>query len=112
MRLRQLGQTASGSPRTNADDERTRQVGPLRSTAEAAEQGQCIGRGGGPSLGIFRKQVGWLWWRSLKRRSQSHHVPWRRMEKSLRRWLPPARICHPQPLARLSVITQGKSRMR
>jgi RNA-directed DNA polymerase len=66
----------------------------------------------GPSIGIFRRQVGWLWWRTLKRRSQSHHLPWRRMEKYIRRWLPPARICHPQPLVRLSVITQGKSRMR
>ena len=66
----------------------------------------------GPSIGLFRKQVGWLWWRTLKRRSQSHHLPWRRMAKYIRRWLPPARICHPQPLVRLGVITQGKSRMR
>ena len=66
----------------------------------------------GPSIGIFRGQVGWLWWRSLKRRSQSHHLPRRRMEKYIHRWLPPARICHPQPLVRLGVITQGKSRMR
>jgi RNA-directed DNA polymerase len=66
----------------------------------------------GPRIGIFHRQVGWLWWRTLKRRSQSHHLPWRRMEKYIRRWLPPARICHPQPLVRLSVITQGKSRMR
>ena len=66
----------------------------------------------GPSIGIFRKQVGWLWWRCLKRRSQSHHLPWRRMARYLRRWLPPAHICHPQPLVRLGVITQGKSRMR
>jgi group II intron reverse transcriptase/maturase len=66
----------------------------------------------GPSIGLFRRQVGWLWWRSLKRRGQSHHLPWRRMEKYLHRWLPPAHICHPQPLVRLGVITQGKSRMR
>ena len=31
-------QTASGSPRTHADDGRTREVGQLRSTGEAAEQ--------------------------------------------------------------------------
>ena len=31
-------QTASGSPRTHADDARTREVGQLRSTGEAAEQ--------------------------------------------------------------------------
>ncbi|HMG18125.1 MAG TPA: group II intron reverse transcriptase/maturase, partial [Gemmatimonadales bacterium] len=33
----------------------------------------------GPSIGTFRRQVGWLWWRTLKRRSQSHHLPSRRM---------------------------------
>src|SRR5207253_5065114 len=60
----------------------------------------------GPRLGIFRRQVAWLWWRTLKRRSQSHHLPWRRMAKYLTRWPPPARICHPQPLVRLGVITQ------
>ena len=43
----------------------------------------------GPSIGIFRGQVGWLWWRSLKRRSQSHHLPRRRMEKYIHRWLRP-----------------------
>ena len=66
----------------------------------------------GPRIGIFRKQVAWLWWRVLKRRGQSPHLPWRRMAKYVHRWLPPARICHPQPLLRLGVITQGKSRMR
>lgn len=66
----------------------------------------------GASLGLFRQAVGQLWWRALKRRSQSHHLPWRRMEKYIQRWLPPARICHPWPLARLGVTTQGRSRMR
>jgi RNA-directed DNA polymerase len=28
------------------------------------------------------------------------------------RWLPPAHVCHPYPLVRLGVITQGGSRMR
>jgi hypothetical protein len=66
----------------------------------------------GPAIGAFRWQIGWLWWRSLKRRSQKHRLPWRRMKKLIDRWLPPARICHPYPLARLGVVTQGKSRMR
>jgi group II intron reverse transcriptase/maturase len=66
----------------------------------------------GPAIGAFRWQVGWLWWRSLKRRSQKHRLPWLRMKKLIDRWLPPARICHPYPLVRLGVITQGKSRMR
>src|SRR5438094_2011424 len=41
----------------------------------------------GPRLGIFRKQVGWLWWRVLKPRSHSHHLPLRRTAKYVTRWL-------------------------
>jgi len=66
----------------------------------------------GPALGAFRQAVGWLWHRSLLRRSQKHRLPWRRMTRYVDRWLPPVRICHPYPLVRLGVITQGRSRMR
>ena len=66
----------------------------------------------GPSIGLFRKAAGWLWWRVLKRRSQKHRLPLRRMKKYIDRWLPPARVCHPWPSQRLAFITQGKSRMR
>ncbi len=66
----------------------------------------------GPSIGKFRFEIGRRWWRVLKRRGQSHHLPWSRMEKYIQRWLPPAHICHPYPSQRLGVITQGKSRMR
>jgi group II intron reverse transcriptase/maturase len=66
----------------------------------------------GAALGAFRKAVGWLWHRALLRRSQKHHLPWRRMMTYIDRWLPPARICHPYPMMRLRVATQGKSRMR
>jgi group II intron reverse transcriptase/maturase len=66
----------------------------------------------GASIGLFRKVAGWLWWRALKRRSQKHRLPWKRMRRYLDRWLPPARICHPWPSQRLAFITQGRSRMR
>ena len=66
----------------------------------------------GAAIGAFRLAVGRVWWRVLRRRSQGNHLPWRRMTRHLARWLPPARICHPYPLVRLGVITQGKSRMR
>src|SRR5256885_5151082 len=47
VRLRQSQkQTASGSPRTHADDEPTWEVGQLRSTDEVAEQGRNSGGGG------------------------------------------------------------------
>ncbi len=66
----------------------------------------------GPAICAFRRAVGRLWWRVLRRRSQGNHLPWRRMRPVVARWLPPAHICHPYPLIRLGVITQGGSRMR
>jgi len=66
----------------------------------------------GPALGAFRKAVGYLWRTVLRRRSQGNHLPWRRMRRYLARWFPPARVCHPYPLVRLGVLTQGGSRMR
>jgi RNA-directed DNA polymerase len=58
-----------------------------------------------PALAIFRFQVGWLWHRTLSRRGQNGRVLWDRMRRLIRRWLPPARVCHPYPLRRLGVIT-------
>ena len=66
----------------------------------------------GPALGAYRMAVGYLWRQVLRRRSQSNHLPWHRMERLITRWLPPARVCHPYPLMRLHVITRGGSRMR
>ena len=66
----------------------------------------------GSSIGAFRTAIGWLWWRALKRRSQTHHLSWERMGRYIDRWLPPARICHPYPLVRFGVVTRGRSRMR
>jgi RNA-directed DNA polymerase len=66
----------------------------------------------GPALCAFRKAVGYLWRTVLRRRSQGNHLPWRRMGRYLARWFPPARVCHPYPLVRLGVLTQGGSRMR
>jgi len=66
----------------------------------------------GPAIGMFRLAVGRVWWLVLRRRSQGNHLPWRRMRPLIDTWLPPARICHPYPLVRLGVVTQGGSRMR
>jgi group II intron reverse transcriptase/maturase len=65
-----------------------------------------------PALQAFRRIVGRLWWRVLRRRGGRHPISWHRMYRLLDRWLPPARICHPYPLVRLGVVTQGGSRMR
>jgi RNA-directed DNA polymerase len=66
----------------------------------------------GPAICAFRRAVGQIWWRVLRRRSQGNHLPWHRMWPVLNTWLPPARICHPYPSQRLSVMTRGGSRMR
>jgi RNA-directed DNA polymerase len=57
--------------------------------------------------GVFR-----LWRRVLSRRSQNGRIDARRAKSLETRWLPRPEICHPYPLVRLGVITQGKSRMR
>jgi group II intron reverse transcriptase/maturase len=64
------------------------------------------------SIRAFRWLVGKLWWRILRRRSQNNRLSWERMERYIDRWFPPARVCHPYPLARFGVMTQGRSRMR
>jgi group II intron reverse transcriptase/maturase len=58
-----------------------------------------------PALTIFRFRVGWLWHRSLSRRSQNGHVRWDRMRRLITRWLPLPTVCHPYPLRRMGVIT-------
>ena len=66
----------------------------------------------GWALGVFRQEVGWLWGRTLRRRSQKHRLPWQRLRRYVDRWLPSARVCHPYPWVRLAVITQGRSPVR
>jgi group II intron reverse transcriptase/maturase len=58
-----------------------------------------------PALHLFRFQVGRLWRRALKRRSQTARITWERMRRLIDRWLPAARVCHPYPLRRMGVIT-------
>jgi RNA-directed DNA polymerase len=65
-----------------------------------------------PAIGAFRLGIARRWHRMLRRPSQRHRLPWDRMRRLVDRWLPPARVCHPHPLVRLGVVTQGKSRMR
>ena len=57
------------------------------------------------ALNTFRRQVGRYWHHVLCRRSQHGSVPWERMKRLLRHWLPPVRICHPYPSQRLRVTT-------
>ena len=64
------------------------------------------------ALFTFCFQVGRLWYRALRRRSQTARLNWERMRRLIERWLPPPRITHPYPLERLGVVTQGKSPVR
>jgi len=59
----------------------------------------------GPALFTFCYQVGHLWYRTLRRRSQTARITWERMRRLIQRWLPPPRITHPYPLRRLGVVT-------
>ena len=49
------------------------------------------------ALRLFRAQVARHWQRSLRRRSQKGDVPWKRMQRRCKTWLPEARILHPWP---------------
>lgn len=60
----------------------------------------------------FRTAVGRTWKRALERRSETARIKESRMSRLIAKWLPRTRICHPYPLVRLGVMTQGKSRMR
>jgi group II intron reverse transcriptase/maturase len=66
----------------------------------------------GPTLQAFRHAIGWIWGRTLRRRSQRHRVTWARMRRLVSIWLPNPRICHPYPLVRLGVATRGGSPVR
>ncbi len=66
----------------------------------------------GRAIGAFRKAVGRLWLRTLRRRSQKHRLTWDRMCRLIRLFLPPARVCHPYPLQRFGVLTRGRSPVR
>jgi RNA-directed DNA polymerase len=66
----------------------------------------------GTRLRTFRFQVAGLWHRTLCRRSQSRDLPWRRMYRLMKHWLPVPHVCHPYPNQRLIVTTRGKSRVR
>ena len=66
----------------------------------------------GAALSSFRRAVGWLWWRTLKRRSQTGRVTLARMMRLIAQWLPLARICRPWHSWHRLVKTQGRSPVR
>src|SRR5207244_3482895 len=53
-------------------------------------------------LAVFRERLLGLWWRTLRRRSQQHRLPWTRMLTLGRRWLPQPHVLHPYPAVRFA----------
>ena len=66
----------------------------------------------GPALSAFRNVVVRTWNWVLRRRSQRRRISRRSFLGHVARWIPCPRICHPWPLQRFAVTTQGGSRMR
>jgi RNA-directed DNA polymerase len=54
------------------------------------------------ALSKFRRQIIWLWLRTLRRRSQRDNTPWTRMAKLAADFLPKPKILHPWPSVRFA----------
>jgi len=77
----------------------------LRSVVQGWFQYHAV-PGNGQSLDQFQTQVGRLWLRMLRRRSQKGRKwTWKRMTRLIRTWFPKVRILHPYPTQRLIVTT-------
>jgi len=66
----------------------------------------------GAALNEYRFAVGWLWYRSLQRRSQKTRLTWERFTRLTDRYLPHTKILHPYPEARLERLIRGRSPVR
>ena len=56
-------------------------------------------------LSAFQYHIYQMWYRALRRRSQTHCLSWSRMNRLRDRWLPTPRTLHPYPFRRLCVTT-------
>ena len=68
--------------------------------------------GNARAIQAFRNQVIRHWCKALRRRGQRDRLTWERVNRLAQRWLPPARILHPYPEARLYATTRGRSPVR
>jgi RNA-directed DNA polymerase len=60
----------------------------------------------------FRTECIKHWRSALRQRSHKSTITWDRMNRIAKRWLPPARVCHPWPDKRFEVRTRGRSPVR
>jgi len=58
--------------------------------------------GNNDALQRLRREVNRYWLRTLRRRSQKHKLPWSRMQRFVKRWIPSVRILHPYPNKRFA----------
>ncbi|MGH7383418.1 MAG: group II intron reverse transcriptase/maturase, partial [Candidatus Methylomirabilales bacterium] len=68
--------------------------------------------GNSRAIRAFRDQAIRHWLKALRRRSQRHRLDWKRMDRTSKRWLPPALTLHPYPDVRFDVRTRGRSPVR
>ena len=64
------------------------------------------------SFRSFRREVGKLWWRVIRRRSQRSRITWDLMNQFLAQWLAQPKILYPIPLRASTPSIRGKSRMQ
>jgi RNA-directed DNA polymerase len=60
----------------------------------------------------MRHQLGYTWFRTLRRRDQNRTLNWTRMRNIVDTWLPEPHRMHPLPAERFHVRTQGRSPVR
>lgn len=63
-------------------------------------------------LSSFRTEILRAWRHALRRRGQRSRVPWERLSRLGRRWVPTPRVLHPYPWDRFDDRTRGGSRVR
>lgn len=54
-------------------------------------------------LSKMRRQLGYFWFKALRRRSQKRTLNWGRMRQLVERWLPEPQLTHPLPAVRFGV---------
>ena len=113
-RLRRKLKEVKSELRRRLHDSVHRVGGYLRSVVQGHYRYYGVPRNG-PALNAFRHGVYWLWWRSLRRRSQKHRRTRqlkRRFQRWVERYLPNATILHPNPDRRFAARTRGRSPVR
>jgi group II intron reverse transcriptase/maturase len=61
--------------------------------------------GNSGAVRAFRTEITRHWFKALRRRSQRTRLTWARMNRLVKRWLPPVRILHPFPTERFAART-------